>query len=260
MAIFRITSQTKIPAYAKKTIRYITHRRDRQRENITRTLYARHGISNKTEAYEAIDLVIPGTTFVRMVISTDPLGEDTNRDLDQRRVMEQTMLALQSRFPGQKIQYFAAIHTDHSDIRHVHILALITGRLSKQDLRVIRAAATGEAKAQRQVLDQDRKIEQGQQTQQVRVASATLVKTPFRYPDSRGVFFAKQERTDTFRAGPRRNPPCLTCGPWNEMERISRTLFHCANCGTIVKDQGIGIEVVRTPRLELTLGKETGWA
>jgi hypothetical protein len=44
------------------------------------------------------------------------------------------------------------------------------------------------------------------------------------------------------------------------MERISRNLFHCANCGTIVKDQGIGIEVVRTPRLELTLGKEAGWA
>jgi hypothetical protein len=149
MAIFRITSQTKIRAYAKKTIRYIIHRRDRQRENITRTLYARHGISEKTEAYEAIDLAALDTAFFRMVISTDPLCEDTLRDLDLRRVMEQTMLTVQSRFQGQKIQYFAAIHTDHSDIRHVHVLALIKGRLSKQDLRVIRAAATGEAKAQR---------------------------------------------------------------------------------------------------------------
>jgi hypothetical protein len=44
------------------------------------------------------------------------------------------------------------------------------------------------------------------------------------------------------------------------MQRISRTLFHCAGCGMLVKYPGIGIEVVRRPQLELTLGKEAGWA
>jgi ribosomal protein L37AE/L43A len=259
MAIFRITSQTKVPAYAKQTIRYITHRRDRNRQNITRSLYARHGISDKTEAYEAIDNAIAGTTFFRLVVSPDPTREDTTRDLDLRALMEQTMQTVQSRFPHQKIQYFAALHTDHSKIRHVHVLALITGRFSKQDLRVIRQAATAHALTQRAQRDQDRQQDRQQaQGQMVAVAEA---KTPPRLRHTSTRYMADLSRQSTERAGgPRQNPSCLNCGPGIEMQRISRTLFHCAGCGMLVKYPGRGIEVVRRPQLEMSFEKEASWA
>src|SRR5206468_1159991 len=127
MAIFRITSQTKIPALAKKTVRYIIHRRDRGAEATTRALYGRHGTSHKAEAYQAIDRSLPGTTFFRLVVSPDPVREDRLRDLDLRALLQVAMQAIEARLGGRPFRYFAAIHTDHTDIRHVHILALIRG-------------------------------------------------------------------------------------------------------------------------------------
>jgi len=55
MAVFRITSFTKVATLAKKSIRYITHRRGRDGKSVTRQLFGREGGSDKTEAYEKID-------------------------------------------------------------------------------------------------------------------------------------------------------------------------------------------------------------
>src|SRR3954454_11505749 len=160
MAIIMITSFTKIAQPAKKYIRYITHRRGRDGKSVTRPLFGREGGTDKAEAYEKIDKALRGTTFFRMIISPDPLLEDTLKDLDLREIMDQTMLALQSKFPKQQLEYFAAIHTDHTDIRHVHVVALLRGRLTKGHLRHLRDTATQQALSQRQALDQKRGITQ----------------------------------------------------------------------------------------------------
>jgi hypothetical protein len=73
------------------------------------------------------------------------------------------MLALQSKFPKQQLEYFAAIHTDHTDIRHVHVVALLRGRLTKGHLRELRTTATQQALSQRQTLDRELGITQAQQ-------------------------------------------------------------------------------------------------
>lgn len=203
--------------------------------------------------YEAIDNAIAGTTFFRLVISTDPTQEDSNRDLDLRQLMEQTMWTVQSRFQRQKIQYFAAIHTGHSNIRHVHVLALINGRFSKPDLRLIRQAATAQALTQRAGHDQEGKQEQGQ------MLTVSVARTPPRFRPERTRYVADLSRENAVGPGPRKNPACLNCGPRSEMQRISRTLFHCAGCGMLLKDQGLGIEIVRRPQLEISLGKEAWW-
>ena len=44
------------------------------------------------------------------------------------------------------------------------------------------------------------------------------------------------------------------------MRRLTKTLFHCPSCGRIIKDEGIGYQVVREPTLELSLGLEVGTA
>jgi hypothetical protein len=104
-----VGSFTRNPTLAKKTIRYITHRRGRDGKNVTRSLFGREGGTDKEEAYGKIDRAKKATTFFRMIISPDPKTEDTRKDLDLRELMDQTMLALQEKFPRQQIEYFAAI-------------------------------------------------------------------------------------------------------------------------------------------------------
>jgi len=155
MAVFRITSFTKISKLAKQSIRYITHRRGRNGKTVTRQLFGREGGTDKTEAYEKIDKALRGTTFFRMMISPDPLTEDTLKDLDLREIMDQTMLALQKKFPKQQLEYFAAIHADHTDKRHVHILAAIPRRLQKYELEALIREVTTICREQRRGLDRE---------------------------------------------------------------------------------------------------------
>jgi ribosomal protein L37AE/L43A len=69
----------------------------------------------------------------------------------------------------------------------------------------------------------------------------------------------RQEQTVEQSGGvPPQSPICASCGPNAQMHRLTKTLFLCPTCGRIVKDAGIGLEVVRAPTLELSLGLEVG--
>ena len=259
MAVFRITSRTRRADLAKRSLRYIIHRRSREQEPITRTLYDPFGETRKLHAYETMDRAGKRTTFFRTVISPDPATEDTNRDLDLRLLTEATMRRLQLRLQGKPFAYFAAIHTDHSNNRHVHVIVLLEkGRLSKADLKALRQAATGNAREQRRLLDQ------GQEQ-----AAEAPAREQGRIPEAAQILF----RSQTARArqplwqepplepgggGAPQNPICASCGPHAQMHRLTKTLFHCPTCGRIVADRGIGMEVVRQPTLELSLGLEVG--
>src|ERR671939_1380253 len=154
MAIFRITSRTRRTDLAKKSIRYIVHRRSREQPTITRTLYDQYGITDKHQAYNRIDKRGAWATCFRTVISPDPIVEDANRDLDLRWLTEATMRQLRLRLKDQPFSYFAAMHTDHANNRHIHVLLLLKQhRLSKTDLKALREAATENAKEQRRTLD-----------------------------------------------------------------------------------------------------------
>jgi hypothetical protein len=115
-----------------------------------------------TQAYEMIDGAGQGSLFYRLVISPDPRTEDAERDLPLREIVEKTMLYLEDRFQ-KAVPFVAAEHDDHSPNRHTHILAVLPGRLSTQDLAALRGVATEAALFQRQERDlaQTRQI-QGQ--------------------------------------------------------------------------------------------------
>src|SRR5438132_9753526 len=99
---------------AKATIRYITHRRDRDDHTVTRTLFGFDGELTKAQVYNMIDEAPQkGTIFYRIVISPAPKREDRYRDLDLSEITIQTMLALEERL-GKQVQFVAAIHDDHS--------------------------------------------------------------------------------------------------------------------------------------------------
>jgi hypothetical protein len=111
---------------AKATIRYITHRRDRDDHTVTRTLFGYDGELSKAQAYHMIDEAGRGTIFYRIVISPAPKREDRFRDLNLTDLTIHTILALEERI-GKQIQFVATIHDDHSPHRHVHTLVLVQG-------------------------------------------------------------------------------------------------------------------------------------
>src|SRR5690349_16166286 len=132
MAIFK-ASYTRTVSVAKGNIRYIENRPGKDGEKIIRTLYTWDGKIDRREAYELIDTAKIGSYFFRLVISPDPVKEDTNRDIYLRTVTEQTMRGLEDQI-GTQIQWIAANHQDHAPQRHMHVLAILPRKLSRDDL------------------------------------------------------------------------------------------------------------------------------
>lgn len=139
---------------AKATIRYITHRRDRDGHTVTRDLFSFDGSLTKAHVYRMIDTApAKGTYFYRLVISPDPKREDRYHDLSLSEIAIDTMLRLEERL-GKQIQFVGTIHDDHSPHRHVHTLVILQGkRLTREDFAALRQEATGRALAQRRFRD-----------------------------------------------------------------------------------------------------------
>jgi hypothetical protein len=162
MAIVKAT-YTKSGHIAKAAIRYIEHRPGREGEKVRRKLYGIDGELDRQEAYKMIDEAGKGTVFFRFVISPDPAKEDIEKDLLLNEITVQTMQTLEERLKKQ-VSYVAAEHDDHAPHRHVHVLALVKGRLDIKDFQAMRQTATDTALFQRQERDQAR--EQSRQTRQ----------------------------------------------------------------------------------------------
>ena len=158
MAIVKASYATK-PQAAKATIRYITHRPDREGQRQSRQLFTDQGATGRLQAYAMIDAATPGDYFYRLAISPDPRTENRSGDLHLRSVTEETIRAL-SEHTGQLLDWVAVIHTDHTQIPHVHCLAIIHGRLDRTALAAARAGATAECQLQRRELDAYRQAEQ----------------------------------------------------------------------------------------------------
>jgi hypothetical protein len=170
MAIVKAT-YTKSSKGAKASIRYIEHRPGKEGAKITRTLFGSDGKMEREEAYRMIDEAEKGSVFFRFVISPDPKQEDTEKDLHLREVTEQTMQALEERL-HKEVQWVAVEHNDHAPHRHVHVVAVVPGRLQAQDFQLLRQAATAAALEQRRQRDlareQQAREQEGAQWEQER--------------------------------------------------------------------------------------------
>jgi hypothetical protein len=123
---------------AKATIRYITHRRDRDGHTVTRELFGYDGALTKEQTYRMIDEARRGTLFYRIVISPAPGREDRYKDLNLKDLTLDTMLRLEERL-GKPVQFVATLHDDHAPHRHVHTLVLVQGkRLTREDFQALR--------------------------------------------------------------------------------------------------------------------------
>jgi hypothetical protein len=140
---------------AKATIRYMEHRPGKEGKKIQRVLFGSDGVMDRQEAYDLIDDAAKGSIFFRFIVNPDPEREDTRYDLDLRVLTEQTMSTLMEKFQKRQqiVQWVAAVHADHTPQRHVHILAVVPGRLTVQDFAHMREAATTASVEQRKELD-----------------------------------------------------------------------------------------------------------
>jgi hypothetical protein len=137
---------------AKGNIYYIQNRPGRDKERQSRTLYGASGNMGRYEAYQFINDAPKGTYFYRLKLSPDPKREDMKRDLNMQRLTRAMMRSLEKRLKTT-LPWAAALHDDHTDIRHVHILAAIPGRLRTYDLESLIREATALSLGQRRFLD-----------------------------------------------------------------------------------------------------------
>ena len=151
MAIVKANYTAKAGA-AKASIRYVEHRPGKEGERITRALFGSDGLMGRYQAYDMIDNAKEGSIFFRFVLSPDPNKEDTQHDLHLRDITKSTMGTLEERV-GKTVLWVAAIHADHAPHRHVHILAVVPGRLHAQDFQELRKTATEASVEQRRELD-----------------------------------------------------------------------------------------------------------
>jgi len=128
-----IPPNAKANGAAKKNIRYIEHRPGKDGERIWRTLFNSDGRISRQEAYEMVDNAGQGSVFWKIKISPDPVKEDTYRDLSMQEVTERVISTLQEQL-GKPVSYVAAIHADHTDKRHIHVLAKLP-KLSRAEFQ-----------------------------------------------------------------------------------------------------------------------------
>lgn len=161
MAIVKAT-YTRNAGGAKASVRYIEHRPGKEGKQTTRTLFNSDGKMEREEAYQMIDEAARGMNFFRFVISPDPQTEDSQKDLYLRDITEQTMLQLEQRIQTS-LNWVAAEHNDHAPHRHVHVIAVVPGKLYPQDFQAMRQTATQAALEQRRERDTTRKLQQQQE-------------------------------------------------------------------------------------------------
>jgi hypothetical protein len=138
---------------AKANIRYIQERPGRDKEKLTRPLFDSAGLIGRHESYQFIDAEAEkGRYFYRFKLSPDPAKEDNKRDLPMQKLTRQMMLRLEKRLKTA-IPWAGALHDDHTDKRHVHILAALPRRLRTFELEALIKEATALCREQRRELD-----------------------------------------------------------------------------------------------------------
>ena len=142
-------------ASAKANIKYIENRKGKDGAKIKRSLFTATGQINRQQAYELIDQAEAGSIFFRSKICPDPKTEDVHDDLLLKEITAKTLDIEET--IGKPVTWVAAIHDDHTDKRHIHVLAVTKAR--KLPAREMIRAATEACFEQRQELDRARQPE-----------------------------------------------------------------------------------------------------
>jgi hypothetical protein len=235
---------------AKANISYIQTRPGRDKQRLTRTLFGPSGTMGRAEANQFITDAPAGTYFYRLKLSPDPMREDSKRDLNMHKLTRAMMKRLEKRLKTA-IPWAAALHDDHTDIRHVHILAAIPRRLQQYELEFLIREATQACLSQRRFLDRgESRLPWQEHTPQRPLTTGKY--TAHRYQGTRQSALAPRGRGARL---PHSSCTCPRCH-MPQSHNGHRGIHMCAACGLIlhkkkaqslrrVLEQGRGLERVR---------------
>jgi hypothetical protein len=137
---------------ARAYVGYISHRAGRGGQPTHRQLWGEDGQVSHDQALSIVDNAKAGSWFYRLSIDPSPATEDVHRDLHLKTLTSKTLTQIQLQM-ATDVPWLASIHDDHTDKRHVHVLAITPRRMNRADLDAIRQAATVECRGQRLQLD-----------------------------------------------------------------------------------------------------------
>jgi hypothetical protein len=225
MAVVK-ASFTKSRGGAKASLHYILFRPGKGGEKVARQLFGHDGSMSIFQAEKLIDEAGKGTTFFRIVISPDPEKEDTYKDLNLEELTQLTILKLEDRLK-QQIHFFATEHNDHTPNRHIHLIALIPGKLGVKELALLRQTATDIALFQRQ----ERDLAQAHAHMQGRGVGVPLGVPVSVRPNARTPEAKRQVYEPSIRGGSGAKPKpdyqvCHLCG-----KIAGKKAIRCYNCG-----------------------------
>ena len=169
----------------KKTLNYIVHRPGREGEKLTRELFGQSEESiRKEDAYRLIEAG-GGMTFFHLKLNFHPEREDTRKDLNLRDITRQSIAALEKRL-DRTIRFLAVEHNDHTELRHIHAIILVSlrrgERIGIEDWKACREEATEQTRLQRRALDAVMRVQKDRQQGRAQMPSRTRF---YKYAESR---------------------------------------------------------------------------
>jgi hypothetical protein len=234
---------------AKANLYYIQPRPGRDKERLTRTLFGAAGAVGRLEAYQLINDAPTGTYFYRLKLSPDPAREDTNRDLNMQTLTRSMMQRLKKRL-NTALPWAAALHDDHTPIRHVHILAAIPRRLQPDELEFLIREATQLSLSQRRFLERGTsRLPWQQQTSWPRLKTVKY--------DTYTTHRSQIPASATHSGGPaRRAHPTCTCPRCHmpQTHERKRGMHQCISCGLMLhQKRAVSLQARKGRGLERTL-------
>lgn len=223
----------KAKARAKATIKYIQSRPGKKGEQHTRELFGSDGNLTREEVFKMIDKAGKGTLFYRIVLSPDPNTEDIFRDIDLRNLTTELMQRLGQRL-NTNILFAGAVHEDHSPNRHIHILALLHTKLTRQDFQFLRQLASELILEQRhrRKLTPIQTLSAGQES-----------KNRARQPQSQSAL--RQTDQGGAPASAVQVHTCPNCGT-QVLQRLTENLYRCDLCSLVIRQTVMGMQTERT--------------
>jgi hypothetical protein len=213
MAIVKVNYSRDV-AHIKEHLRYLVHRPGKDREAMTRELFDAFGTTDKVRAYELIDAT-KHPLFFKIILNFDAQKEDRYKDLDLQLITRKTLGHMQHLI-GRDVPFVAAIHDDHTPLRHVIAIGMVQGRIAKADfqkLKTLWLTATAEARAQRRHRDHVRAHPRVRYLTQARMRSQP-------------VFAQRRYRTSKLL---RLQHGCYHCG-YGQFTGIPSSRLSCPNC------------------------------
>jgi hypothetical protein len=229
-------------ATAKANIRYIQQRPGHDKEKLTRVLFGPAGILGRLEAYQFIHDAPKGTLFYRLKLSPDPATEDVKRDLNMHKLTRSMMKNLEKRLTTA-IPWAAALHDDHTTIRHIHILAAIPRRLHKYELEYLIKEATHLSLSQRRFLDRGTSRLPWQEhsaSQRIKTGKYTSYQTAVRHNDRNSL---PHRMVRGGRPAPTHSScTCPRCH-FSQLHTGQQGRHQCMSCGVMLhKKQGLSLQ------------------